>query len=184
MADYFSPTVIQPAIPVASMTPLERLLLTHVFQTKPQGDNLYFFADEKPASMLWLDRGPVEAAFASSEAPAENWANCAIRQQLTALPPDNVEIEFPISNGWQYILQDIVRRSPTLPYVTVVSSFTCSTMQPDGFGGEAVLITADYVLSKSTDNIITDFLAEIDPATAAARPLELIRTSWQFPYQK
>jgi hypothetical protein len=53
-------------------------------------------------------------------------------------------------------------------------------MQPDGFGGEAVLITADYVLNKSTHQVITDFLVEIDPATAAARPHEQIRPNRQF----
>jgi hypothetical protein len=184
MADYFSPTVIQPAIAVADITPLERLLLTHVFQTEPQGETLYFFADEKPATVLWINRSPIEAAFAYSKAQPENWANRAIRQKLSKLPPDDVEIEFPISNGWQFIFQDIVRRSASLRYVTAVSAFTCSKMRPDGFGGEAVLITADYVLSKSTHHVITDFLAEIDPAAAAARPLEPIRPSRQFPLQK
>jgi hypothetical protein len=31
MADYFSPTVIQPTIPVGDITQLERLLLSHIF---------------------------------------------------------------------------------------------------------------------------------------------------------
>ncbi len=39
-------------------------------------------------------------------------------------------------------MQDIVKRSPTLAYVTAVSSFTCSRMRPDGFGGAAVVITS------------------------------------------
>jgi hypothetical protein len=30
MANYFTPTVIQPAIAIADITPLERLLLSHV----------------------------------------------------------------------------------------------------------------------------------------------------------
>jgi hypothetical protein len=166
MAEYFTPTVIQPAIPVADMTPLERLLLTHVFQAEPQGKTLYFFADEEPATVLWLDRGPVEAALDRSEIAPESWASCAIRQRLSELPPDNAEIEFVISNAWHFIFQDIVRRSPALRYVTAVSSFTCSKMQPDGFGGEAVLITADYVLSKSTTEIVQDFLHEALPGAA------------------
>jgi hypothetical protein len=129
MADYLTPTVVQPAIPVADMTPLERLLLTHVFQAEPQGESLYLYADEEPSSVLWLDRGPVEAALARSE--ALSWANSAIWNLLSELPPDEAEIEFVISNGWHYILNDIVRRSPTLRYVTAVSSLTCSRMLPD-----------------------------------------------------
>lgn len=183
MPDYFTQTVVQPAIPVADMTPLEQLLLTHVFQAKPQGESLYLFADEEPSATLWLDRGSVEAALARSEAPPWNWANGAIRHLLSELPADDAEIEFVISNGWQYILNDIVRRSPTLRYVTVISSFTCSRMLPDGFGGEAVLITADNVFSKNTHDVITDFLAQIDPAEANTRPLVLMRPRLRFPLE-
>ena len=42
MADYHSPTVVQPTIPNADMTPLERLLLTRIFEAEPDGDGLYF----------------------------------------------------------------------------------------------------------------------------------------------
>ena len=34
---------------------------------------------------------------------------------------------------------------------------------PDGFGGLAVLITADRILGKSTDDVLIDFLDEVDP---------------------
>jgi hypothetical protein len=149
----------------------ERLLLTHVFQAEPQVKTLYFFADEEPATVLWLDRGPVEVALDRSENSPESWANCAIRQKLSELPPDDAEIEFAISNGWQYIFQDIVRRSPTLRYVTAVSSFTCSKMRPDGFGGEVVLITASAVMSKSTVDILEDFLNEALPGAVSGEAL-------------
>ena len=70
MADYFSPTVIQPAIPAADITPLERLLLSHIFQAEPDGETLYFHADEGPADMIWLDRAPIETALAQSHSSA------------------------------------------------------------------------------------------------------------------
>jgi hypothetical protein len=35
-------------------------------------------------------------------------------------------------------------------------------MRPDGFGGMAVLITADAIRGKSTNDILEDFLAEQD----------------------
>ena len=38
--DYFTPTVIQPAIPIADTTPLERLLLSHVFNAECQSERL------------------------------------------------------------------------------------------------------------------------------------------------
>ena len=37
---------------------------------KPDGEGLYFYADEGPADMIWLDRAPLEAALAQSSRPA------------------------------------------------------------------------------------------------------------------
>ena len=71
--------------------------------------------------------------------------------------------------SWEVILQDIVRRSSTLRYVTVVTAFTCTKMRPDGFGGMAVVITADAIKGKSTNDFIEDLLADADPAGPAAR---------------
>jgi hypothetical protein len=59
-----------------------------------------------------------------------------------------------------------VRHSAGLRYVTAVSAFTCSKMRPNGFGGMAVLITADTVIAKSTNDIIEDFLTETLPDAA------------------
>jgi hypothetical protein len=162
MADYFTPTVIQPTIPIADLAPLERLLLSHVFNAECQGDRLYFYADERPADMIWLDRARLEAALAHSR--IENTATKLVTEQLARVPADNVEIDLEFSyRAWQEIFQDIVRRSPTLRYVTAVSAFTCSTMRPDGFGGMAVLITADNIMGKSTSDIVEDFLNEAFP---------------------
>ena len=70
-----------------------------------------------------------------------------------------------------------MRRSPTLRYVTSLSAFTCSKMRPGGFGGMAVLITADTVMGKSTSDIIQDFLNEAVPdwADEPARSFTIVR---------
>jgi hypothetical protein len=172
MADYLTPTVIQPTIPVADITPLERLLLSHIFNAEPDGEGLYFYADEGPADMIWLDRAPVEAALAQSKSH-DSIAVTFVTEQLARVPADNVEIELDCSDDmcWQSIFHDIVRRSKTLRYVTALSAFTCSRMRPDGWGGMAVLITPSEVMGKSTSDIIEDFLAEAhldEPASLAA----------------
>jgi hypothetical protein len=178
MADYFSPTVIQPTIPIADITPLERLLLSHIFNAERDGERFYFYADEGPADMIWLDRPPLEAALAQSMAATDSTAVTLVTAQLARVPADNVEIELDFSDrSWEAILQDIIRRSRTLRYVTAVSAFTCSKMRPDGFGGMAVLITADNVMGKSTSDIVEDFLNEAvpgwaGPPAAAATPAE------------
>jgi hypothetical protein len=164
MADYFTPTVIQPAIPVADITPLERLLLSHIFNAEPDGEGLYFYADEGPSDMIWLDRTPVETALAQS---LPGIATTFVSEQLARVPADNAEIELDCSDMvWESIFQDIVRRSARLRYVTAISAFTCSKMRPDGFGGMAVLITPSAVVGKSTSDIIQDFLNEAVPGWA------------------
>jgi hypothetical protein len=164
MAVYFSPTVIQPTIPIADITPLERLLLSHIFNAEPDGAGLYFYADERPADMIWLDRVPIEAALAQSPTAIDSTAASFVAGQLARVPADNVEIELDVTDmSWESVFQDIVRRSTSLRYITAVSAFTCSRMRPDGFGGMAVLITPSAIIGKSTDNIVEDFLNEAVP---------------------
>jgi hypothetical protein len=58
-----------------------------------------------------------------------------------------------------------------LQYITAVSAFICSKMRPDGFGGMAMLITADTVMGKSTNDIVEDFLNEALPNWTGASVL-------------
>ncbi len=89
--------------------------------------------------MIWLDCAPIEAAIAQSKNAIGSTAASVVTKQLTQLPADNVEIELDFSDrSWISIFQ--VRLSPTLLYVTAVSTFTCWKMRPDGFGGMAGLI--------------------------------------------
>jgi hypothetical protein len=48
-------------------------------------------------------------------------------------------------------------------------------MRPDGFGGMAVLITADAILGKSTNDILEDFLAENEGDAAGGGEHVLLR---------
>jgi hypothetical protein len=161
MADYYSPTVIQPPIPVVAMTPLERLLLENIFSAEPVGDDLYFYAEEGPVDFIVLSRAEIEEALAASDGTAGTAATY-IADRLSRLAPEEAEIDLDLSGTsiWELIFQEIVRRSPTLRYVTAITSFECSKMRPDGFGGMAVLITADRIISKSTHDLIAEFLAE------------------------
>ena len=70
MPDYASPTVVQPTIPNADMTALERLLLTHIFESEPDGDGLYFFAETSPNDQIELPIEALRAALASVEGGA------------------------------------------------------------------------------------------------------------------
>jgi hypothetical protein len=160
MADYFEQTVVQQTIPTADMTPLERLLLSHIFECEPDGDGLYFFAEQSPSTTISVTRAELQAALASSP-DVESAAHPYVTVQLATANADATEIDLDLSGtSWEFFLQDIVKRSKTLAYVSVVAAFTCSKMRPDGFGGMAVLITRDAIVGKSTNDLIEDFLAE------------------------
>ena len=96
MADYNQPTVIQPTIPAAAMTPLERLLLTHIFDSEPNGDGLYFFAEESPTDMIWVDLAELRAALAASEF-VESTANAYAAERLAKASLDVGEVELDLS---------------------------------------------------------------------------------------
>lgn len=171
MADYFTPTVIQPTIPIADMTPLERLLLSHVFQSEPDGDGLYFYAETSANDLIQIPISEARAALTASEAiPSE--ANGLVRVELAGLDAKGEgDLEFDISiTGWAFLFQAIVRRSSSVPYVSAVTAFTCSKMRPDGFGGMAMVITAEAVKAKSTDEMVETLLAEPDYGAPGVGP--------------
>ena len=160
MADYFEHTVVQQTIPNADMTPLERLLLSRILQCEPDGDGCYFFAEQSPSTMIFATRAELEAALASSP-DVESAAHLYVTEQIAFVDADAPEIDLDLSGtSWEFFFQDIVKRSKTLTYVSVVAAFTCSRMRPDGFGGMAVLITRDAIVGKSTNDLLEDFLAE------------------------
>lgn len=160
MADYFSPTVVQQIIPHADMTPLERLLLSRIFQSERHGDDWYFFAEESPSDIIFVERVELQEALETSPAP-ESAAHGCVTEQLAAASPDASEIELDLSGtSAEFFFQDIVKRSKTLRYISIVTSFTCSKMRPDAFGGIATLITRDSIVAKSTGDFLQDFIAE------------------------
>jgi hypothetical protein len=170
MADYFSPTVVQPTVPNADMTALERLLLTHIFESEPDGDGLYFFAETSPNDQIELPIAELRAALASAEGvPSETAA--FVQGQLKDVGDDEPYVQIDLSGtSYEFILQEIVKRSSTLNHIAIVTSFTCTKMRSDGFGGMAVLVTADAIKGKSTHDIIGDFRDEAEHGSLAAAP--------------
>jgi hypothetical protein len=134
MADYYSPTVIQQTIPDADMTPLERLILSHIFESERDGEGWYFFSEQGPTDVISVERAALEAALAQSHMLGDNVANTLVSGHLTKLQAaeqDAPLVDLDLSMiSWEFIMQDVVRRSPTLIYVSAVSSFTCSRSVP------------------------------------------------------
>ena len=165
MADYYSPTVIPEIIPNADMTPLERLLLSQIFESESDGDGIYFHSWEGPSELIWVNGVKLREALDASRGIGSQVFNYVEERFEDAEDKDD-EIELDMSGtSWEFILQDIVRRSSTLRYVSVTTAFTCSKMRADGFGGMALFITDEEIKACSTVEFLADCLAEI-----ASRP--------------
>ena len=54
MADYYTPTVIDPMIPLAAMLPIERLFLAQVFDEELDGETAYYCSEDGARDLISL----------------------------------------------------------------------------------------------------------------------------------
>ncbi len=100
MADYHIPTVIQPTIPNADMTPLERLVLGHIFDAETDGEGTYFFAEIGPCDCFDLPVDRSRAACAQSvDVPSTLHAWLTDRLDALAGSDTSLTVDFSV-NGW------------------------------------------------------------------------------------
>lgn len=162
MADDFFPTVIQPDIPEAAMTTLEWLLLGAVFEQETEADHVYFHSSQGPNDMPSIIVAEALAAL-DAQSDVESRTADLVRKALASpsLDPHAAWLTLDLSVvGWAFIFQDIVRRCEALDHVSVITAWTCTRMRPDGFGGLAMVITADDIRCKGTDELIDEMLAD------------------------
>lgn len=173
MADYHTPTVVTPTIPLSDITALERLMLEAIFDVELDqgGTHIYLFSDTGPSNMICVDRGDLMRALEDSRATPDSTANAyfdeKLRKEAEPSDPENPYLDIDLSDtSWEFILQDIVKRSPTLDEIVVTMSFTCSRMRPNGFGGAVTLITADTIAGKSTVELLEDLRYDAEQTTS------------------
>ena len=160
MADYYTPTVIEPMIPLAAILPIERLFLAQVFSEEVDGETAYYCSDDGASDLITLDAKAVRTALEATSAETSSLAKKLLDEHGDAIQGDE-EIEIDeCGDLWADVLQDIVRRSPDLDHLTVTMAFTCSKMRPDGFGGLAMLITASTIRPESASTLFDRFYAE------------------------
>ncbi len=160
MADYYTPTVIEPMIPLAAILPIERLFLAKVFSEEIEGETAYYCSDDGASDLITLDAEAVRTALGAQSAETSSLTKKLLDEHGEAIQGDE-EIELDMCGDlWADVLQDIVRRSPDLDHLTVTMAFTCSKMRPDGFGGLAMLITASTIRSESTSTLFDRFYSE------------------------
>lgn len=160
MADYYTPTVVEPMIPLTAMLPIERLFLAQVFDEELTSEAAYYYSEDGARDLISLPSADVRAAVDAATPETSRLAQKLIDEQPDAiLGEDDIELDMA-GDLWPDVLQDIVRRSPDLQELTVTMAFTCSKMRPDGFGGLAMLITAETIRSESTHTLFDRFYKE------------------------
>ncbi|MBA4090109.1 MAG: hypothetical protein C0494_05885 [Sphingobium sp.] len=144
------------------MSPAERLLLDSVFSHEAADEQVDFFAQTWREMNFTLYRKQIVAALAGS--PADSVAARFLAECIAQDARQENRIEIDMDDHWMGILQDIVRRSPVLTHIAVETSYSCSRMLADGFGGQAIVITADAMESMSTSQFIDEALGRMLPA--------------------
>ncbi len=157
MADYYTPTVIDPVIPLSGILPIERLFLALVFDEAVTGQAAYYCSEDGPSDLIFLPADQMRAALDAASPQTSRLAQKLIDEQADAILGDeDIAIDL-CGDLWPDVLQDIIRRSDVLDHLTATMAFTCSKMRPDGFGGLAMLITAAQIRSASTNDLFTGF---------------------------
>ena len=124
MTDYLSQSIFQPSIPSHLITDDDRRFFeAFSISIDPDGDDkVYLYADD------WCTAGVL---------PGEE-------------PKDDIELS---EDDLYDRFQEIIRRSNgALPWILKESSYSCSRIRPDGYGGSAVFITVDDVQFCSTSS--------------------------------
>lgn len=148
MAHYATPTVVIPALPVDCIEPVERFILTSVFEHQLWEGALHLFAQEGVDDELFVSRPTLDAVLDRVEPGTHRLAMllaAQIREPSQANDPQPL-ICFINELEPTRVLQGIVRRhTEQIPHVVIQQAFTCSKMRPDGFGGAATLIHAEGI---------------------------------------
>jgi hypothetical protein len=167
MTSYYTDVVISPAIPLADMTPLERLYLSTAFEEEiPEAGGLasYGAPENGIANIGIVGRADLAAAIAQSR--ALDCGLVSIFERLLEAAAEAEEIDFDLDDlDTQYtlVLQAIVRRSANIDRFIVYHAFSCGKLRMNGFGGAVDLIEADRIESWSTDEQVRQWL---EPAAA------------------
>lgn len=172
MTNYFSPTVVWPKIPAASLTAIELFVLEQVFDLEEDGEDLYAARYESPGSILSIKASELRE-FAGDPVSSSSPLFKTIADQCPGYESisegdDESQYEIDVEEAdWLAILQEVIRRAPNIDHFSVTTSFVCDKMRPDGFGGCITLVTADLIDSMGTEQMLEKMKQEHLPAPEA-----------------
>jgi len=152
-----------PALPIADITPLEKLILSKVLDCAEIDGGLELYTDTGSMNPIVVSRRELMEAIDTLDQENESLLKRFVRERvLSILPgedpdPESVVFidlsEFP----WPFAVQDIVTRSPTLRELVVIQWISDPSQRPDTFGASVSLITENGIFHATSEDLLADF---------------------------
>ena len=152
-----------PPIPLADITPLEKLVLTHVLECSETEAGLVLFTDSGPINPIRVKRKALLDAFRTSAPHADSALNTFIGSRTLALLPasadgDDIATDIDLTEfSWQFIVHDIIARSPSLQEVTVIQWMDHPSQRPESYGASVSLITGKGIHHATNEDLLNRF---------------------------
>ncbi|MCQ4633946.1 hypothetical protein GB927_028195 [Shinella sp. CPCC 100929] len=169
-----------PPIPLADITPLEKLVLTHVLECSETEAGLVLFTDVGPINPINMKRQALLDAFGASAPQADSALNAFIGSRILALLPtspdgNDVAAEIDLNEfPWPFIVHDIVARSPSLPEVTVIQWMNHPSQRLETYGASVSLITGKGIHHATSEELLKRFRLQdralVPPVSLPALP--------------
>ena len=154
-----------PPIPLADITALEKLILTSVLECSETEEVLVLFTDLGPTNPIRVSRHELIEAFRASAPYAVSPVNTFIASRVLPffpVPDTTVDadtmVEIDLSQfPWQFVVQGIVARSPSLREVVVIQWMNHPSQLPETFAASVSLITAKAIHHATSEDLLTGF---------------------------
>jgi hypothetical protein len=184
MTDLETRIYTHPPIPLVDVTPLEKLMLTHVLECSETGAGLVLFTDIGPINPVSVKRKALLDAFRASASQADSALNLFIGNRILALLPaspddndPNIAVDIDLSEfPWQLIVQDIVTRSPSLSELTVIQWTNHSSQRPETYGASISLITNKGIHHMTSADLLDRFRLQdraLGPTASPRAPMDV-----------
>jgi hypothetical protein len=170
--------ITHPPIPLAEITPLEMLVLTNVLECSETEAGLVLFTDFGPTNPINVQRHELINAFRASAPQTDSALNVFIASRVIALipaPSGEVDTEATIDIDlsefpWQFVVQGIMARSPSVSEVVVIQSMNHPSQRPETFGASVSLITASTIHHATSDDLLARFRLQDQAIARPRRP--------------
>lgn len=170
--------ITHPPIPLADITPLEMLVLTNVLECSETEAGLVLFTDFGPTNPINVKRHELIEAFRASAPQTDNALNIFIAGRVIALlpaPSGEVDTEATVDIDlsefpWQFVVQGIVARSPSLSELVVIQWMNHPSQRPETYGASVSLITAKAIHHATSEDLLACFRLQdqaIEPPTSS-----------------